>query len=105
MKATSRRTFSDEFHMPSDFSGPGVAGMAFDLKHFRSPPAPSVFVNRGGNSSVLAHEIGHVLLDSWSHLLYGADDPDNLMHDAGGNGKDRLTPEQIRVMRSNKLGH
>src|SRR5512140_2046780 len=72
---------------------PYIAGMAFYLKGFKSPPAPSVFVNSGPKT--LAHEFGHVLLETSLH----SDERDNLM----GYGRGTvLTREQIQTIRTHK---
>jgi hypothetical protein len=54
-------------------------------------------VANSGIEQTFAHELGHVLLDSGSHVV-----PDDtyLMHPSIGAGKTKLTPDQIKTIRS-----
>ena len=54
-------------------------------------------LNHDEIEAALAHELGHVLLDSGSHVV-----PDDtyLMHPSIGAGKTKLTPDHIKTIRS-----
>lgn len=64
-------------------------GVAYDGQAFRPAPCrPSVWVRP--DALDLAHELGHVF------DLEHVDDPDNLMHSAGGGPEPELTDAQER---------
>jgi hypothetical protein len=76
----------------------GPRGVAFWQGTFSSPPAPSVMIANKALGDTLAHEIGHILLDSGLHseLQLGAR---NLMASGGVRVGSDLVESQCDKMR------
>jgi hypothetical protein len=80
-----------------------VKKMSKNSKGEAFPPysgQPVSFVYASPNSRTFPHELGHILLNSADHPK----DADNFMHETdGASGKDIITQEQIKTLRSSSL--